>query len=303
MGALRGRVALITGAGRGIGAALAEGFAAEGACVVVNDLGVAQDGSASDVGPAREVAERIVKDGGTAIHDTTNITDFDAVEAMIQRAVSEFGRLDVLCNVAGIVRDGMLFKMSEEQWDAVIEVHLKGTFNTTRHAAAHWRENRGGQFRLINFVSGSGLFGAPAQPNYAAAKMGIVGFTFSCANALQAYGVTSNCVAPVAVTRMTESLGDRGSFNYSHDNSQLAARNVVPPIVYIASEKSDWLNRRVIASGNGKISLHSSFDIQADLSAEGDPALWTNEAAAEAMEREFRPLSDQMNPFAPRPRS
>jgi len=229
-----------------------------------------------------------------------DITDFGAVEAMIRGAVEEFGRLDIVCNVAGIVRDGMLFKMDEEQWDAVIDVHLKGTFNTSRHAAAHWRENRGGQFRLINFVSGSGLFGAPSQPNYAAAKMGIVGLTFSCANALRGYGVTANCIAPVAVTRMTESLGDRGSFNYSHDNPQLAAENVVPPVVYVASEASDWLNRRVIAAGNGKISLHSNFDMQADLSAEGDPALWTNEAAARAMEAEFKGLPEQMNPFAPR---
>jgi NAD(P)-dependent dehydrogenase (short-subunit alcohol dehydrogenase family) len=297
---LENRVALITGAGRGIGAALAEGFAAQGACVVVNDLGVAQDGSGNDTGPAQQVAEGIVKEGGTAIHDTTNITDFDAVEAMIARAVSEFGRLDIVCNVAGIVRDGMIFKMTEDQWDAVINVHLKGTFNTTRHASVHWRENRGGEFRLINFISGSGLFGAPSQPNYAAAKMGMVGLTFSCANALAGYGVTANCVAPVAVTRMTESLGDRGTFNYSHDNPQLAAANVVPAVVYLASERSGWINRRIIASGNGQISLHSNFDLQADLTAEGDPAVWTPEAAADAMEREFKALPEQMNPFAPR---
>lgn len=302
MGALDGRVALITGAGRGIGAALAEGFAAEGASVVVNDLGVAQDGSGNDKGPAEQVADGIVSRGGTAIADTTNITDFDAVEAMVQRAVSELGGLDIVCNVAGIVRDGMIFKMTEEQWDAVIAVHLKGSFNTTRHASVHWRENRGGQFRLINFISGSGLFGAPSQPNYAAAKMGMVGLTFSCANALAGYGVTANCIAPVAVTRMTESLGDRGTFNYSHDNPQLAAANVVPAVVYVASERSGWLTRRIIASGNGKISLHSNFDTQADLTAEGEPAVWSNEAAAEAMERGFKGLPEQMNPFAPRPK-
>ena len=139
---------------------------------------------------------------------------------------------------------------------------LKGTFNTTRHASTHWRENRGGQFRLINFVSGSGLFGAPSQPNYAAAKMGIIGLTFSCANALRGYGVTSNLIAPVATTRMTESLAGKGSFDYSPENKQLSPENVVPPIVYLASEESEWLNRRVISSGNGKIGLHANFDMQ-----------------------------------------
>ena len=130
----------------------------------------------------------------------------------------------MLVNVAGIIRDAMIFKITEEQWDSVIAVHLKGTFNTTRHAAAWWRENRGGKFRLINFVSGSGLFGAPAQPNYAAAKMGIVGLTYSCANALAQYGVTANCIAPVAFTRMTESLQGKSTvMNYSPDNARLSA--------------------------------------------------------------------------------
>ena len=204
MGVLNDRVALVTGAGRGIGAAIAEGLAAEGAGVVVNDLGVDLEGGGSNAGPAKDVADGIVAKGGTAIHDNTNVTDFDGCEGMIQRTVEEFGRLDILVNVAGIVRDGMIFKMTEQQWDSVIDVHLKGTFNTTRHASTHWRENRGGQFRLINFVSGSGLFGAPAQPNYAAAKMGIIGLTFSCANALRGYGVTSNLIAPVATTLTAE---------------------------------------------------------------------------------------------------
>jgi hypothetical protein len=128
--------------------------------------------------------------------------------------------------------------------------------------------------------------------------MGIVGLTFSCANALAAYGVTANCIAPVAVTRMTESLGKRGSFDYSPENEQLSARNVVPAVVYVASERSSWLNRRIIAAGNGRISLHSNFDIQADLQAEGEPAIWTNEAAAEAIERDFKGQPEQMNPFA-----
>jgi len=300
MGVLNDRVALVTGAGRGIGAAIAEGLAAEGAGVVVNDLGVDLEGGGSNAGPAKEVADGIVAKGGTAIHDNTNVTDFDGCEGMIQRTVEEFGRLDILVNVAGIVRDGMIFKMTEQQWDSVIDVHLKGTFNTTRHASTHWRENRGGQFRLINFVSGSGLFGAPAQPNYAAAKMGIIGLTFSCANALRGYGVTSNLIAPVATTRMTESLAGKGSFDYSPENKQLSPENVVPPIVYLASEESEWLNRRVISSGNGKIGLHANFDMQLELETEHPEGLWDNASAAAAMETNFKGAAKQMNPWEPK---
>ena len=300
MGVLNDRVALVTGAGRGIGAAIAEGLAAEGAGVVVNDLGVDLEGGGSNAGPAKDVADGIVAKGGTAIHDNTNVTDFDGCEGMIQRTVEEFGRLDILVNVAGIVRDGMIFKMTEQQWDSVIDVHLKGTFNTTRHASTHWRENRGGQFRLINFVSGSGLFGAPAQPNYAAAKMGIIGLTFSCANALRGYGVTSNLIAPVATTRMTESLAGKGSFDYSPENKQLSPENVVPPIVYLASEESEWLNRRVISSGNGKIGLHANFDMQLELETEHPEGLWDNASAAAAMETNFKGAAKQMNPWEPK---
>ena len=145
MGQLDGRVALVTGAGRGIGAAVARGLAAEGACVMVNDLGVALDGSGTDTSPAQEVVDSIVRDKGVAIADGTSVTDFEGCAAMIERCVKEFGRLDVLVNVAGILRDRMIFKMSEEDWDAVIDVHLKGTFNTTRHASAWWRDHRGGR--------------------------------------------------------------------------------------------------------------------------------------------------------------
>jgi NAD(P)-dependent dehydrogenase (short-subunit alcohol dehydrogenase family) len=171
---LEGRVAVVTGAGRGIGAAVARAFAQQGARVVVSDAGVAMDGSGSDVGPAEDVANEIVASGGTAISDTTNVTDHLACQALIDRAVETYGGLDVLVNAAGVLRDRMIFSMSEEDWDTVIAVHLKGSYNTIRYAAAYWREHRNddGAFRLINFTSGSGLFGSPTQPNYAAAKMG-----------------------------------------------------------------------------------------------------------------------------------
>jgi NAD(P)-dependent dehydrogenase (short-subunit alcohol dehydrogenase family) len=283
---LDGRVAIVTGAGRGIGAAVAQGLAEAGASVVVSDLGVAVDGSGRDEGPAREVADSISASGGEARSDATDVTDFDACARLIESTVADFGRLDILVNVAGILRDGMIFKMSEADFDAVVNVHLKGTFNTTRHASAWWRENRGGQYRLINFTSASGLFGAPSQPNYAAAKMGIVGLTFSCANALKGYGVTANAISPIAGTRMTAGISSgRASFDYSSD-PQLSPRNVVPPVVYLASERSAWLTRRVIFAGNGRISLLSNPEVTREIVSSS--GAWDDHTVYDEMEEAFQ---------------
>ena len=300
MGKLDGRVAIVTGAGRGIGAAVAETFAREGCSVVVNDLGAAMDGDGQDdKSAAQAVADRINEAGGKATANTESVTDFKAAERMIQQAVDEFGKLDILVNVAGIIRDGLIFKMGEEQWDSVIDVHLKGTFNTTRHASVYWRAHRGGEYRLINFVSGSGLFGSPVQPNYAAAKMGIVGLTFSCANALHNYGVTSNCIAPIAFTRMTASLQGRGTtLDYSPDNPKLSPDNVTPPVVYLAMEESGWLNGRVIEAGNAKIGLFSNFAMNRQIGTEG---VWDLDTAIEEMKGAFQPALGNPNPFAPKP--
>ena len=265
MGALDGRTALVTGAGRGIGAAIAEGLAAEGATVLVSDAGVGVDGTGHDAGPAEAVVAAINERGGKAFPDATDITDFAACADLIDRAANTLGGLDVVVNAAGILRDGMVFKMSEQDWDTVVAVHLKGTFNITRHAAGWWRENRGGQYRLINFTSMSGLQGAPSQPNYAAAKMGIVGLTFSCANALRNYGVTSNAIAPIAGTRMTQGIKGGGSMDYSDSNVRLSPKNCVPPVAYLASTQSDWLNRRVIFAGNGRISLMSNPVVEREI--------------------------------------
>jgi NAD(P)-dependent dehydrogenase (short-subunit alcohol dehydrogenase family) len=181
----------------------------------------------------------------------------------------------------------MIFKMEEQDWDAVVSVHLKGTFNTTRHAAEWWRANRGGSYRLINFTSLSGLHGAPSQPNYAAAKMGIVGLTYSCANSLRNYGVTSNAVAPVAGTRMTQGIGGgKASLDYSSENRKLAPENCVPPVLYIASERSEWLNRRIIFAGNGRISLFSNPVIEREIVSES--GTWDNATAFREMEDSFR---------------
>ena len=265
MGVLDGRTALVTGAGRGIGAAVAAGLAAEGAAVMVSDAGVAVDGTGRDPGPANDVVDAIVASGGTAIADVTDVTDFDACARLVDRTAAELGGLDVVVNVAGILRDGMIFKMSEEDFDAVVAVHLKGTFNVTRHASSWWREHRGGEYRLINFTSLSGLQGAPSQPNYAAAKMGIVGLTFSGANALLGYGVRSNAIAPITGTRMTQGIGGGGSMDYSAENRRLAPENCVPPVVYLASTQSEWLNRRVISAGNGRISLMSNPTVEREI--------------------------------------
>ena len=207
MARLDGRVAIVT-AGRGIGRSVAKLLASEGASVVVNDLGAEMDGSGQDAGPAQQVVAEIAEAGGKAVVNGADISDFAAAEGLVAGAIDQFGRLDVLVNVAGILRDRMVFNMTETEWDDVIRVHLKGTFNTTRFASAHWRSLRDetAQNRIINFTSVSGLHGAPGQPNYAAAKMGIVGLTYSSAHSLAKYGVTVNAISPGAATRMTESV-------------------------------------------------------------------------------------------------
>jgi NAD(P)-dependent dehydrogenase (short-subunit alcohol dehydrogenase family) len=295
MGKLEGRVAVITGAGRGIGAEVARSFAEEGASVVVNDLGATMDGSGTEGTPADEVAEEIRKAGGKAVSNNCDVTDFEATEKLIRQAVEEFGSLDIVVNVAGIIRDSMIFKMDESQWDSVVAVHLKGSFNTSRHASVYWRENRGGEYRLIHFISGSGVWGAPAQPNYAAAKMGIVGLSNSCASALNGYGVTSNCIAPVAYTRMTASLeGKSTTMNYSADNEKLSTKNVVPPVVWLASEQSGWMNGRIIQSGNGRIGLFNSPAIEREVTT---PGVWDLDDAFEEMETAFKEAVVYPNPF------
>jgi NAD(P)-dependent dehydrogenase (short-subunit alcohol dehydrogenase family) len=295
MGKLEGRVAIITGAGRGIGAEVARSFAAEGASVVVNDLGASMDGSANEGTPAEEVTQEILAAGGKAAANNCDITDFAATEELVAQAVETFGKLDIVVNVAGIIRDGMIFKMEESQFDAVIAVHLKGCFNTSRHASVHWRENRGGEYRLIHFISGSGVYGSPTQPNYAAAKMGIVGLSNSCASALRGYGVTSNCIAPVAYTRMTASLEGKSTvMDYSPDNEKMSTRNVVPPVVWLASEESNWMNGRIIQAGNGRIGLFNSPAIEREVTT---PGLWDMDDAFAEMNTAFKEAVVYPNPF------
>jgi NAD(P)-dependent dehydrogenase (short-subunit alcohol dehydrogenase family) len=301
MGKLSGRVAVITGAGRGIGASLARIMAAEGCALVVNDLGVAMDGSGEDAHPAQAVVDEIIAAGGVARASFADVSDHDAAAGILETALGEFGRLDVLVNVAGILRDRMIFNMSEEEWDAVIRVHLKGTFNTCRHASAYWRKERRGKYRIINFTSGSGLHGAPGQPNYAAAKLGIVGFTYSLANALGHYGVTANAIAPGAATRMTASIPDerRRNLGFAGDDPRRSPDNIAPPVVYLASEASDWLTGRVIGASGYRISLYSNPEMIREIAS---PVPWSLDDAFEQMERSFRPAVEGRRGFGvPRP--
>jgi NAD(P)-dependent dehydrogenase (short-subunit alcohol dehydrogenase family) len=286
MGLLDGRVAIVTGAGRGIGRSVALLLAGQGASVVVNDLGAALDGSGSDASPAQQVAAEIGE--ANAIASVADVADHDAAENLVAAAIEKFGRLDVLVNVAGILRDRMVFSMSEPEWDDVIRVHLKGTFNTTKFAAAHWRSLRteSAQNRIINFTSVSGLHGAPGQSNYAAAKMGIVGFTYSCANALVKYGVTANVVSPGAATRMTESVPAERRRSVTAPDAERSPDNVAPVVAYLASEQSGWINGQIVSARGYEVALYNSPEPVIRIIGTGP---WDLDTLAGQVERCFGP--------------
>jgi NAD(P)-dependent dehydrogenase (short-subunit alcohol dehydrogenase family) len=287
MGRLDGRVAIVTGAGRGIGRSVATLLASEGASVVVNDLGAELDGSGSDHGPAATVVAEIGAAGGKAVASGADVSDHAAADGLIRTAITEFGRLDILVNVAGILRDRMIFNMTEQEWDDVIRVHLRGTFNTSKFASAHWRSLRdeSAQNRIINFTSVSGLHGAPGQPNYAAAKMGIVGLTYSCAHSLAKYGVTVNAISPGAATRMTESVPtDRRRARTAPD--EWSPDNVAPVVAYLASEQSGWITGRILHSSGYEVALYNNPEPVVRLIGTGP---WAADALAAQIERSFGP--------------
>jgi NAD(P)-dependent dehydrogenase (short-subunit alcohol dehydrogenase family) len=254
-GLLEGRVAIVTGAGRGIGRAHALELARHGAKVVVNDHGVSLSGEGTGESPADEVVALIEESGGEAVANGADVADFEEAAAMVQQAIDTYGGLDILVNNAGFVRDRMLVNTAEEEWDAVIRVHLKGHFAPLRHAGAYWRneskEGRTRAARVINTSSGAGLQGSIGQTTYSAAKAGIAAMTIVAAAELGRYGVTVNAIAPVARTRMTEGALDTSAMALPEDNS--------PIVAWLASEGAGDVTGRVVEIDGGQLCVEQGW--------------------------------------------
>jgi len=278
---LQDRVAIITGGGRGIGREHALLFASLGAKVLVNDLGGAIDGSGSDIAAAQSVADEIIAAGGEAVANTDSVSSFAGAKAMVDQAVSAFGDLHVVVNNAGILRDRMLVSMFEEEFDAVIAVHLKGTFNVTRHAADYWREQSKAGVEVdravVNTSSGAGLHGNVGQTNYSAAKAGIAAMTVVNAMELRRYGVRANCIAPVARTRLTLQTPGMGEPMQNH---LFDPENVSPLVAALAAETCPF-NGQVFSVYGGSVGIYAGWSIAE--SVETDDR-WTAETLAAAMD-------------------
>ncbi len=295
-----GRVVIITGSGGGIGREHALAFAREGAKVVVNDLGGARDGTGGDAGPAQRVADEIVAMGGEAVANTDDVSNWDGAAGLVQQAVDTFGTLHVLVNNAGILRDRMIANMAEAEWDAVIKVHLKGTFAPTHHAVAYWRDqSKAGapvDARVINTSSSSGIFGNVGQANYGAAKAGIAAFTIIASQEFARYGVTVNAIAPVALTRMTEDLAVIKTMSDQGKESgfdPLAPDNVSPTAVYLGSELSRGITGRVFGVYGGSVTVEEGWVAGPNVTREGKWEPGELAAVLPDLVRQAAPNADQ----------
>ena len=293
--AVQGKVAIVTGAGRGIGRGVAMLMAAEGASVVVADPGVNVDGSGSDSTPAEQVVKEITDAGGTAVASHESVATMQGGEAIVQAAVDAFGKLDIVVTCHGILRDRMVFNMTEEEWDDVIRVHLKGTFTVVKHACILFRQQRSG--RIITFSSESGLVGIAGQSNYGAAKSGIAGFTKVVARDMGKYGVTANAVAPRAQTRMIPTAGISG-FGEADTFQAADPDDVAPFVVYLASDGAGQINGQTFLVYSGEISLMSQPRPSRSIYS---PGRWTmDELAPLAREYLTRGIPNPATPQPPR---
>ena len=284
-----GRVVIVTGAGRGIGREHALMLAEHGAKVVVNDLGGARDGVGSDAGPAQDVVDEIAAMGGEAVVNADDVSDWEGARRLVDQAVSTFGDLHCLVNNAGILRDRMLVNMTEDEWDAVINVHLKGTFAPSHWAAGHWREQAkaGNEVNasIVNTTSVSGIYGNIGQSNYGAAKMGIAAFTIIASRELVRYGVRVNAVAPGALTRMTEDIGmGQGS---AEQRARMHPRFIAPIVTWLCSAESADVNGRVFEASGEMLAVAEGWHRGPTVEAVDDPTRMA--AVARRLVSEARP--------------
>jgi NAD(P)-dependent dehydrogenase (short-subunit alcohol dehydrogenase family) len=297
MGAMDGRIAVITGAGRGIGRAHALLFAREGAKVVVNDLGAAEDGSGADTGPAHDVVKEIEAMGGEAVANTDDISDFAGAERLIQTAIDSFGDINVLVNNAGMLRDRMLVNMTEQEWDDVIRIHLKGHFAPLHFAAIHWREqSKAGKdvnAAVVNTSSTSGLFNNPGQSNYGAAKTGISSLTIIAQKELERYGVRVNAIAPAAYTRLISTIPGRAEPEATEGWSPQDPANIAPFVGYLCTADCP-IRGRVFLVRAGDVYLFQPFAIVDEIHKNGE---WTIEELQEEASRFATVPFDLRNPF------
>jgi NAD(P)-dependent dehydrogenase (short-subunit alcohol dehydrogenase family) len=300
MGLLDGKVAVVTGAGRGIGREEALVLAAEGAKVVVNDLGAGLHGEGSaDTHPAQEVVELIKKDGGEAVVNGDDISTWAGGKNVVDQAIDTYGSLDILVNNAGILRDKMSFNMDESDWDDVIRVHLKGHFAATHHAAVYWRNrSKAGEDvsgRIINTSSEAGLFGNAGQANYAAAKAGIAALTWVEARELNRYGVTANAIAPRARTRMTETIFGGGMSAEQSGFDAWDPRNVANVVAFLAAPSSGDVNGQVFVVFGGNVYAMSAFKVAGQVNRD---AAWTPEELVAAKDELFKGISSGVPDFS-----